>query len=67
MREEKAQKKAQAAAEKRTKKLKPSQKEGLIRRYVFQGLTNDEISHKTGFSAQLVNYYRRRIEEALEE
>ena len=67
-REEKARKKAEAAAAKqRGKKLKPGQKEGLIRRYVFQGLSNEEISKKTGFSAQLVNYYRRRIEEGLKE
>ena len=56
------------AAEKRNrKKLTPAQKAALIRRYVFQGLSNEEISAETGFSAQLVNYYRRKIEEALEE
>ena len=66
-REEKARKKAEEAARKKAKKkLKPSQKEGLIRRYVFQGLSNEEISAETGFSTQLVNYYRRKIEEALE-
>lgn len=68
-REEKARQKAEAAARKKAKrkKLKPSQKEGLIRRYVFQGLSNEEISAETGFSAQLVNCYRRKIEEALGE
>lgn len=62
-REEKARKKAEEAARKRAKKLKPSQKEGLVRRCVFRGMTNEEISRETGMSNQLVNYYRRKIEE----
>ena len=62
-REKKAQEKAASAEAKRIKKLTPLQKEGLVRRYVFLGLDNDAISRKTGFSMQLVNYYRRRIEE----
>ena len=53
----------EAAKKRRAKRLKPSQKEGLIKRYVYQGLSNEEISTKTGMSAQLVNYYRRKIEE----
>ena len=65
-REEKARKKAEEAARKRAKKLKPSQKEGLVRRCVFRGMTNEEISRETGMSNQLVNYYRRKIEEEVE-
>lgn len=65
-REEKARKKAEEAAQKRVKKLKPSQKEGLVRRCVFRGMTNEEISRETGISNQLVNYYRRKIEEEVE-
>ena len=47
----------------RAKKLTPAQKEGLVRRYANRGLTNEEISRETGLSGQLVNYYRRKIEE----
>ena len=65
-REEKTRKKAEEAARKRAKKLKPSQKEGLVRRCVFRGMTNEEISRETGMSNQLVNYYRRKIEEEVE-
>lgn len=66
-REEKAREKAEEAARKRAKKLKPSQKEGVVRRCVFRGMTNEEISRETGMSNQLVNYYRRKIEEDTEE
>ena len=67
-REEKARKKAEEAARKRAKKrLTPSQKEGVVRRFVYNGLTNEEISRETGMSMQLVNYYRRKIEEDAEE
>jgi len=66
-REEKARKKAEEAARKRAKKLKPWQKEDLVRRCVFRGMTNEEISRETGMSNQLVNYYRRKIEEDTEE
>ena len=55
------------AAEKRNrKKLTPAQKEGLIRQKVYSGMTNEEISAETGMSVQLVNYYRKKIEEAFE-
>ena len=55
------------AAEKRNrKKLTPAQKEGLIRQKVYRGMTNEEISAETGMSVQLVNYYRKKIEEAFE-
>ena len=67
-REEKARQKAEAAARKKAKKkLTPGQKEGVIRRCVFRGMTNEEISAETGMSMQLVNYYRRKIEEDAEE
>ena len=46
------------------KKLTPAQKEGLIRRKVYRGMTNEEISAEIGMSVQLVNYYRKKIEEA---
>lgn len=65
-REEKRKQKAISAAAKRQKKLSPAQKEGLVRRLVCRGLTNDEISQQTGISAQLVNYYRRKVEEETE-
>ena len=66
-REEKARKKAEEAARKRAKKqLTTSQKEGVVRRFVYKGLTNEEISRETGMSMQLVNYYRRKIEEDTE-
>ena len=50
----------------RLKRLTPAQKEGLIRRKVYRGMTNEEISAETGMSVQLVNYYRKKIEEAFE-
>lgn len=62
-REARQQAKEEAEAAKRTKNLTPEQKETLIRRMVCRGLTNDEISLETGFSRQMVNYYRRKIEE----
>ena len=45
------------------KNLKPAVKEALIRRLVMRGLSNDEISKQTGFSRQLVNHYRRKMED----
>ena len=65
-REAKKREKAAAEAAKKRKKLTPAQKEGLVRRLVYKGMTNEEISMETGMSMQLVNYYRRKIEEALE-
>ncbi len=54
-------------AEKRNRmKLTPAQKEGLIRKEIIRGSTNEEISLKTGMSMQLVNYYRRKIEEGMD-
>ena len=65
--QKKAEAELKAAAKKRkTKKLTPAQKEGLIRRLVYSGMSNEEISKETGMSVQLVNYYRRKIEEAFE-
>ena len=56
------------AAEKRNrKKLTPAQKTALIRQKVYRGMSNEEISQETGMSMQLVNYYRKKIEEAFEE
>ena len=60
-----AERKAREA--KRKKKMKPSQKEALIRGLVVNGFTNEEISRRTGMSPQLVNYYRKKIEEAWED
>ena len=67
-REERNRQRAEAAARKKAKKkkLKPTQKEGVIRRYLLKGLSNEEISAETGFSVQLVNYYRRKIWKELE-
>ena len=48
------------------KKLTPAQKEALIRKYVFRGMSNEEISEETGISQQLVNYYRKKIEEGMD-
>ena len=49
---------------KRIKALKPIQKEQMIRGLVANGFTDKEISMRTGFSVQLVNYYRKKIDEA---
>ena len=46
----------------RNMQLTPRQKEGVVRWYVRRGMTNQQISEETGFSAQLVNHYRRKIE-----
>ena len=62
-REARERAKEEAEAAKRRKKLTPAQKAGVIRRMVCLGKTNDEISLETGFSRQMVNYYRRKIEE----
>ena len=45
------------------KNLKPKQKEIMIRRYVNRGLSNADIEAETGFSPQLINYYRRKMED----
>ena len=46
----------------RNMQLTPRQKEGVVRWYVRRGMTNQQIGEETGFSAQLVNHYRRKIE-----
>lgn len=66
-REEKARQKEEAARAKRRKKLTPAQKKGLVRRCIFRGMSNEEISAETGFSTQLVNYYRKKIEAEYQE
>lgn len=53
-------------AKAKKRKLTPAQKEGIVRKHVMDGLSNQEIAGKTGLSAQTVNYYRRKIEEDLE-
>ena len=66
--QKKAEAELKAAAKKRkTKKLTPAQKECLIRRLVYRGMSNEEISKETGMSVQLVNYYRRKIEAEYQE
>ena len=47
----------------RAMKMSPRQKQAMVRRLVLRGMTNKEISLETGLSAQLVIYYRRKIEE----
>lgn len=61
-REEKRRLKAESAAAKKRKTMSAAQKEELVRRLVFRGLTNEQISERTGISSQLVNYYRRKVE-----
>ena len=66
-RREKENEKKREAAEmaQRAKRLTPAQKEGIVRRAVLRGLTNDDIIRETGISRQLVNYYRKKVEEAM--
>jgi len=54
------------ARKKKNMQLTPGQKEGVIRWYVQRGMSNQQISEETGFSAQLVNHYRRKIEKGAE-
>lgn len=65
-REEKRRQRAISEAAKRRKKLTPAQKEGLVRRLVYRGLTDEEIGRETGISTQLAHYYRRKIEDESE-
>ena len=44
-------------------RLTPAQKECILRRHILKGKTNDEIMDETGFSRQLINYYRKKVEE----
>ena len=60
----KEQEQKKARKKRMARQLKPNQKEALIRAKICRGMTNEEISAETGFSTQLVNYYRRKIEEA---
>ena len=64
MRRERRKEAERMAEEKRRQnmQLTPRQKEGVIRWYVRRGMTNQQISEETGFSAQLVNHYRRKME-----
>lgn len=62
-REKKREEKKNMDSARKTRQLKPNQKEALIRVFVMRGLTNKEISAETGISMQLVNHYRKKMEE----
>ena len=66
-REKRETEKKAAAARKAMKISNPKARNALIRRMVLTGMTNDEICGKTGFSRQLVNYYRKKTEEEFAE
>ena len=47
----------------RRKRLTKAQKTALIRQKIFIGMSNEEISLDMGISEQIVNCYRKKIEE----
>lgn len=53
--------------QKRFAKMTPDRKEREIRQRIMQGMSNSDIQKETGFSKQLINYYRKRIEETWKE
>lgn len=60
---EKAKAEKEAQRIEKSRRLTPKQKEALVRRMLFRGMTNEEIGKQIGLKPQLVNYYRKKVEE----
>ena len=63
-REAKAEKNKESPKARKARKMTPKQKEGIVMACVRMGMTNREISERTGLSDQVVHYYRKKNEEA---
>lgn len=62
-RREKRREEAAAARARKKQKLTPAQREAMVRRLMFRGMTEDEIGAQLGMTKQNVHYYVRKIED----
>lgn len=62
IREAKAEQKKESPKARKARRMTPKQKESVVLACVRMGMTNREISERTGLSDQTVNYYRRKSE-----
>lgn len=66
-REARAEQKKESPKARKARRMSPKQKESIVLACVWMGMTNREISERTGLSDQTVNYYRRKNEKEVGE